>query len=269
MQSRVGPNIEQALAKTEADAIATLKVEKTLSASLRKFYNAAKTGSLQELRSTIENTEKALSSLRQQFTNAKEGWDFDEDSYFTGGLYSSEIIALGKQMGVNIFERDEYLYCYPVLIRVSSNDKQVFINKKRESHIRPSVLITKLKDLQRKPARFRPELFLETLFKAYHIALSTRPKEFSKVALRVIPLKEIYELLTLLPGQTKEYSKQEFVRDVYLLHKSGADTTRTGAKVGFPVSTATRNPSKLMTIITEAGEEKPYYGISFTEPSKE
>lgn len=267
MQSRVGPNIEQSLAKTEADAIATLKVANTLIASLRKFYNAAKTGSLQELRSTVETTEKALSSLRQQFTNAKEGWDFDEDSYFTSGLYSSEIIALGKQTGVNIFERDDYLYCYPVLIRVSPNDKEVFIDKKRESHIRPSVLLTRLKDLQRKPARFKPEKFLETLFKAYHIALATRHKEISQAALRVIPLQEIYKLLTLLPGH--EYSKQEFIRDVYLLHRSGTDTTRTGAKVRFPASTPTRNPSKLMTMITEAGEEKRYYGISFTEPSKE
>ena len=268
MQSRGGSDLEQALANTEADAIATLKVANTLIASLRKFYNAAKTGSLQELRSTVETTEKALASLRQQFTNAKEGWDFDEDSYFTGGFYTSEIISLGKQTGVNIFEHDDYLYCYPVLIRVSPNDKAVFIDKKRESRIRPSVLLTRLKELQRKPARFRPESFLETLFKAYHIASATRQKEFSQTA-PVIPLKEIYELLTLLPGQTKEYSKQEFIRDVYLLHKSDADTTKSGARVRFPVSTATRNPSKILTMINEAGEEKSYYGISFTESSRE
>lgn len=268
MQSRVGPNIEQSLAKTEADAIATLKVANTLIASLRKFYNAAKTGSLQELRSTVETTEKALSSLRQQFTNAKEGWNFDEDAYFAGGLYSSEIIALGRQTGVNIFERDDYLYCYPVLIRVSPNDKAVFIDKKRETRIRPSVLLARLKELQRKPPRFRPESFLETLLKTYRIACATRHKEISQTA-PVIPLKEIYELLTLLPGQTREYTKSEFIRDVYLLHRSGVDTTKTGAKVRFPISTATRTPSKIMTVITEAGEEKSYYSISFTGSSRE
>ncbi|MEA1959369.1 MAG: hypothetical protein U9N44_06920, partial [Chloroflexota bacterium] len=91
MQNRGESNLEKALAKTESDAIATLKLANTLLASLRKFRNAAKTGSLQELRSTLDTADKALSSLRQQFANAKEGWDFDEGSYFLNGLYSSEI----------------------------------------------------------------------------------------------------------------------------------------------------------------------------------
>lgn len=266
MQNSDGQNLEQALAKTEADATATLKAADIVVRSLRKLRAATKLGNLRELRSAIEAAEKAMVALRQQLTNTREGWDFDEERYFADGLYSTEIIATGQQMGISIFERDNRLYCYPVLIRVSSNDKAVFIDRKRENRIRPSVLVARLKELQHKPPAFRPETFLEALFKAYSKAVAMRGKDLLGMA-TVVALVDIYELLTLLPGQTREYSKQEFARDIYLLHHSGVDTTRTGAKVSFPFTG--RAPSRTLTVIDEAGEIKRYYGISFTPASKE
>lgn len=268
MQNSDRQNLEQALAKTEADATATLKAVNSMLGPLRRFRAAAKAGNLRELRSSTEAAEKAMDVLRQQFTNAKEGWDFDEERYFASGLYPTEIIAIGQQIGVSIFERDDRLYCYPVLIRVSPNDKAVFIDKKRENRIRPSVLVTRLKELQRKPPPFKPEMFLEALFKAYSKAVAMRGKDLLQMA-PVIRLIDIYELLTLLPGQAREYSKQEFARDIYLLHRSGVDATKSGARVSFPASTGTKTPSRTISVITEAGEERRYYGICFTQASKE
>lgn len=268
MQDSGVPTLEQALAKTEADAEATLKAAKSVTRCVGKVRAAAKVGSLRELRTSIELADKAIATLRQQFSNAKEGWNFDEERYLAGGLYSKEIIRVGQQMGVSIYERDERLYCYPVLIRVSSTDKAVSIDRKRESHIRPSVLVTRLKELQRKPPPFRSEAFLEALFKTYSKAVAMRAKSLPQMS-PVIQLLDIYELLTLLPGQAREYTKQEFARDIYLLHSSGIDTTKSGARVRFPVSSATRTPSRIITVITEAGEERPYHGISFTEAQEQ
>ncbi|MBM4462019.1 MAG: hypothetical protein FJ012_01625 [Chloroflexi bacterium] len=268
MQSSDGQSLEQALAKTEADVVVTLKAADAIVRSLRRFRTAAKVGNLRELRSSVEAVEKGMAALRQQFANAKEGWTFDEESYFAGGLYSREIVAVGRQMDVSIFERDDRLYCYPVLIKISSSDKAVFVDKKRETRIRPSVLVSRLRELQRKPPLFRPEAFLEALYKAYSKAVAMRGKELLQMA-PVIPLVDIYDLLTLLPGQAKEYTKQEFARDIYLLHRSGVDSTKGGAKVRFPSSTGTKTPSRTIGVITETGEEKRYYGISFIKGSKE
>jgi len=69
-----------------------------------------------------------MAGLRQQFANAREGWTFDEEGYFANGLYSQEVVATGQQMGVRIFTRDERLYCYPALIRISPNEKAVSID---------------------------------------------------------------------------------------------------------------------------------------------
>lgn len=266
MESNEPLNLEQALAKTEADAAATLKAANALLSSLRKFHGAAKTGNLRELRTALEAGERALAGLRQQFANAREGWTFDEEGYFANGLYSQEVVATGQQMGVRIFTRDERLYCYPALIRVSPNEKAVFIDRKRDNCVRPSVLVTRLKELQRKPSRFRPEAFLAVLFEAYTNVVARRGKEDHVQMAPVVPLVDIYELLTLFPGLSREYSKQEFARDIYLLHRGGVDTTRNAARVSFPISRGT--PSKTLSVIDETGEEKRYYGICFTYASK-
>ncbi len=256
--------LEQALGKTETDAAATIKAAGTVMASLRRMRAAAREGNLRELRTSIEASENALAALRQQFANAREGWAFDEERYLAEGAYARELMAVAERQGVKVVERDERLYCYPVLIRVSPSDRAVSIDKKREARIRPSVLVSRLQQLQRKPPRFRTEPFLAALFEAYSKAVAMRGKDMLSMA-PVIPLADIYEMLTMLPGQAREYSKQEFARDVYLLHRSGVDATRNGAKVSFPISRGVQ--TKTFAVIDETGEEKRYYGISFTVAS--
>lgn len=258
-------SLEKALAKTESDAVAAFKAATITVSSLKKFRAAAHKGDLRELQKTIDATGQALTALGQQFTNAKEGWeDFDVEHYFEKGLYySQELVATAKQMGVRIDQREERLYCHPALIRVSHNEKAVFIDKKRENGIRPSVLVARLKELQRKPPRFRSESFLKALFDAYSKAVAMRGKDRLQKG-TVVPLLDIYELFTLLPGQTREYSTQEFARDIYLLHRSDVNTTKTGERVSFPASTGTKTLTRTISVITEEGEENRYYGICFT-----
>ena len=257
-------SIEQALTQTETDTIATLKAADVMTKNLRKLRGAAKSGNLRELRSSIDAAEKALAALRQQFSNAKEGWAFDEEGYLADGRYFKEVLATAERMGVRMFERDDRIYSYPSLVRVSASEKSVLIDKKRESRIRPSVLVSILRDVQRKPPRFKYQQFLDALYTTYLKVLAIRGMDYSHAP--VIPLVDIHELLTLLPGQAREYTKQEFARDIYLLHRSGVESSK-NAKISFPISRGA--PGRILTIIDEAGEEKRYYGICFTPMNEE
>jgi len=255
-------SLEKALAKTESDADAAFKAATTTVSSLKKFRAAAHSGDLRELRKTIEAADQAITALRQQFANAKEGWDFDEEGYLSGMDFLSEILQTAKQMGVKVFEQDDRLYCYPFLIRILPNERSVLIDKLRERRLRPSVLVTHLKDLQNKPVRFKPETFLECLFAAYRQAVAARGKDLFGTGV-VVKLRDIYELLTLLPGQSKEYSLQEFARDIYLLDQRHVNRTKNGQIVSFPASTGTKSGTNTITVITQGGHEKKYYGIAF------
>lgn len=269
MEEVYKPTLEKALAKTEQDAEMSLKAARAVVASLAKFRNAAKLGTLKELHAAIETAEKTEALLRQQIANTKAGWDFNEEAYLMDGSFIREVLDTAKQKGVSIYERDDRLYCYPVLIRVLPGERAVQINKTKEKKLRPPVLVEHLKELQKKPPRFQPKTFLEALYDAYCVAVKSREKGLLPTSGTVIPLLEIYELFTLLPGQSKEYSKHEFARDIYLLDRSGEVGVRNGAKVSFPASTGTRLVSRTLSVINENGEEKRYYGIAFSAPDKE
>jgi len=255
--------LEQALAKTEADADAACKAATAALRSLKKFRAAAEVGNLRELQKAIETTGQALAELKRQFVTAKAGWDFDEETYLSNGAFVTEVLAMAAHTGVNIYERDDRLYCYPSLIRVSPNDRVVVIDKTRERRLRPSVLVRHLQELQNRPVRFRSEAFLESLYDAYSTAVKTRSKDRRDTS-AIVPLVEIYNLLTLLPGQAKEYSRQEFARDLYLLDQSNVTTVRNGAVVSFHAARGNEAASKVIPLVTKDGQAKTYYGISFT-----
>ena len=119
-------------------------------------------------------------------------------------------------MGVNIYEHDGYLFSYPVLLRILHKERAIAIDRMRENRLRPSVLVKRLKEVQNKPPRFKPQTFLEMMFSAYSIVVAGRGKHLVGTG-TVIPLLELYQLFTLLPWQATEYTRQEFGRDVYLL----------------------------------------------------
>jgi len=259
------PNsLEKALAKTETDIDATLKAANSVVSSLKKFRGVIKTGSLRELRKTVESAEQAIAALKQQFVNTRDGWNFDTESYVASKAFPDEILEMSKTLGVNIFEQDERLYCYPFLIRILPNELAVQIDKTKDKRLRPSTLLSHLKALQNKPVRFKPEMFLESLFSAYETLIKSRGKDQVGKGI-VIPLMQIYGLLTLLPGQAKEYSRQEFARDVYLLDQSGATTAKKRFVISFPASTGIKSTPNTIRVITQEGQEKRYYGISFSD----
>jgi len=270
MEDQEKQNLEEVLAKTEADAEVTLKAASSVAGALRKLRTAAREGDLHNIDTAIETTESAIATLRQQFSNTEEGWEFDEESYFATNLYAEELIEAGRKTGLRIFERDGQLFCYPALIRISPSDRAVLIDKKRERHIRPSLLATRLKKVQQK-SRFKPDAFLESLFKAYSkaIAITHNMRALQdETAGPSILLMDIYELLTMLPGQTREYSKQEFAHDIYLLHRSGKICTRSGAEIGFALFTGRGKASKALAMIDEEGAPVAYYSIRFTQGEK-
>ncbi len=124
------------------------------------------------------------------------------------------------------------------------------------------MLAAHLKEVQQRPPRFRPEAFLASLYEAYR-RLNPPQRGLLTRASRVVRLLQIYDLVTILPGQSREYTKAEFARDIYLLDRSGVTKTRNGAVVALHAGSG-REPR--IQVITEKGGEKFYFGISFQTP---
>jgi hypothetical protein len=257
---------ERALHQTEADADASLKGAMAATSSLKRLRSVVHDGNLREVRSALAAAEQTVNALQQQVARTVNGWDFDEARYFGSGAYIHELLETAARMQLHIFEQDDRLYCYPSLLRVLPAERSILIDRTRERRLRPSIVVEHLRKLQDRPPRFRPDAFLEALFNAYR-ALTQRHGSGARGAAPIERLTRVYELLTLLPGQSREYSRQEFARDIYLLDRSGITETRDGFAVTFPASTATKSTTGVITAITERGQERRYWGISFTAPS--
>jgi hypothetical protein len=256
-------SLEQALSRTEASADAALRAAAAASKAIKLARSAAQVGNLRELRPTMAAAQQAVAALAAQLALTVGSWSFDEDAYLSDGSFSRELLETAGRMNLRMFEQDERLYCYPALLRVLPGERSVLIDRDRQRRLRPSVLVAHLQTIQRRPPRFKPEAFLEALLQAY-TALVAKHDKHARATGVAVRLMDIYALLTLLPGQTREYSRQEFARDVYLLDRSGVTTTRDGQVLSFPGSTGTRSSGALIRVVTESGEEKTYYGIAFT-----
>jgi hypothetical protein len=253
---------EAALQQTEADADASLKGAAEATSSLKRLRSVVHDGNLREVRSALAAADQSVQALQQQVARTVEGWDFDDASYFGSGAYTRELLETAARMQLAIFEQDDRLYCYPSLLRVLPAERMILIDRARERRLRPSTVVQHLRKVQDRPPRFRPDAFLESLFNAYR-ALVQRHGSDRLTAGPVERLARIYELLTLLPGQSRDYARQEFARDIYLLDRS-AITETSGFVVSFPASTATKSTSGVITAITENGQERRYWGIAFT-----
>lgn len=257
--------LEAALTSLERDAEATARAAEAAARAIKALQKAVKQGELRKLDAAISAANQAVKALGQQFANTKDGWSFDTEGYLSSGEFAKELIECARKQGVNIREQDELLYCYPSLIRVLPGEQCVKIDKVRKVTLRPSVLAAHLKDVQQRKPRFKPEPFLESLYEVYRW-LNPLQRGLLVRTGRAVRLLQIYERLTILPGQSREYTKAEFARDIYLLDRSGVTKTRNGAVVDFPASTGTKTPSATIMVITESGREKTYYGISFETP---
>lgn len=255
--------LEAALNTFEREAGAAVKALSGALREAKKLQSAAVHGQLRDLRTGIDTSAKLADQAAGAVRDLRAAWTFDEGAHFADGGFVKEVLALGEQEQLSAVESDDRILSYPVIVRISPVDTTVLIDKVRERRVRPSVLVRQLKALQLRPPRFKAEAFIEALGAAYDLALAGK-------ALRpasTVGLLDVYTVLTLMPGAAREYSKQEFARDVYLLDQSGVVTTRGGRNMSLPASALTRGSGKLTTV-TRSGQSKVYAGICFEAPGR-
>lgn len=259
---------EQALARTEADALGTQRAAEAVVKASKALVTAAKAGDLAALERTLAETTRTMSALAVQQRNALEGWDFDAIEHVRSGGYLAELKDAAEALQLRLFEQEGRLFSYPVLLRIvpgsEVSDLVVTIDRKRTRTIRPSFLAALLKRASTQPPKFKAAAFLKALYEAYRVAEGDYGRR--EVDARTGPMVELvrlYELLTLFPGHQREYGRQEFARDLYLLDQGAVKETN-GHSFRLAASTGTKlSASKFFQLVDREGHERMYYAICF------
>jgi len=251
---------EQGFAEAERAAGAAGKVVAALAGAVKQLEKAAAEGDILKIRKTAERLGTIIESARQDVVNARSAWPFsaDEEEAYLRDFYAGEVVEAARAEGLQIQRRDEGLVLFPSILRVLANDRAVKINRKKVPGIRPSRVVKALRDIQLRKQKGTPENLLEVLHKAYRLVVGS---EYGKT----VTLASIYEALTLLPGSTANYDQTDFVRDLFLLDRSGVTRTKSGSTYSLPASTGTKASKGTYSFVAPDGETVSYYGIKFSE----
>lgn len=252
--------LEGALAATQRSAEAAFKVASGVARDLRNASTRAKAGQIRELRKALASARSTARTLAEQVERLQEEFDLDESEHLASGAFTKELLATAQARGVTIYEEEDRLLCYPSLLRILPGEAAVEIDRVRERRLRPSVLVDLLAATQEKAPRFKTEAFLDSLRTGYELVVAREQKKPDGV----VRLIDIWAVLTMLPGQRGQYSKQEFARDLYLLDQNGlTSTTRSRRKLRWAASTGTKGTGVLVTV-ARSGQRQYYWGVSFT-----
>ncbi len=256
---------EQAFQELENQATVMVKKTSQLASLAKKFHKATQDGNIQLIRKFAVQLNEAIKSAEEEVGQPISPWPFkpEEEEEYLKKNYISELLGMAKRNDVKIFQDADRLIVFPSVLQILPSDKAVKIDRNKVATIRPSKMVSLLKEHQTKKPKFASERFLESMYKAYKLLVGKEGRE-------VIALYKIYDALTLAPGVAQEYSKSDFARDLYLLDRSGLIQTRSGAKYIFSTSTGTRgsNPRNTYTFVSPEGEMVIYYGIRFMENSQ-
>lgn len=252
-------SLETALAEAEAQNEATLKAAAAVVRELKRVQTSARLGHLRNLDKALDAARGLAGQLASAAKQQRTDWTFAAESHLESGAYTDEVLAVARGEGVKAFHQDDQIVSYPSLVKVQPAALAVTIDKKRNPNIRPSVLVAELARLQNRAPRFKADAFLESLVKAYEVLVQRGSMKYDAT----LKLMDVYDLLTMLPGQKSDYSKQEFARDLYLLDLSGVTVTRRGRELRFAASTLTKG-SQHLTTVSRDGQQKVYAGISFS-----
>lgn len=249
---------EAALAATEAAVEAAQREAALVVKELKKARTAAATGQVRDLRRALAAAVEAAGTAAEAAKAAEASYDLDETELLSSGAYVQELLAAAGAAGLAMVEDDERLLCYPSLVRVLPGDAALEIDRRRERRLRPSVVVAALADAQARPPKGKPAALLESLMGAYELlaAREGRPDP-------VLRLDAVWQVLTMLPGAARDYSKPEFARDLYLLDQSRIVTTKSGRTLRFHASSGTRGAG-VLTTVARTGQQQRYWGISFT-----
>lgn len=253
-------SFEAMLTAAERDIDAALRGANATVRELKKALAAARTGQIRDLRKALAAAETAAAALAGDTATLVGALDLDEQEYLSSGGYVKELLAAAEARGLTIVEEDNLLLCYPSLLRMLPADAAIEIDKVRERRLRPSVLISLLSAAQERDVRFKAEAFLDSLRAAYELLASGDDRRPDGV----VRLLDIWTVLTMLPGQRAQYTKQEFARDLYLLDRSGVTrTSRNPRTLRWSASTGTKGAGVLVTV-APSGQQQRYWGVSFT-----
>jgi len=265
---RLSNELEAALANLEDVARTAKRSSALLTKAANELEKRAKSGDLSSLRDARSKVAAAGRDAALSATRAADAWPWpteDAEEAYLERHYGDELTAEATSRGLRLYPYDGGWSAFPVLIRPDARGRAVRIDRKRSRAMRPSAILDLVVKARKAKPRQTPERFIEILYTGYRGALGLSALERNLFRENTaVQLIEVYRALTPLPDSSKDYSIEEFKRDIHQLNLSGVRATKAGATVHFSAATGTKGGGRgVLTVIDDQAQPHQYYAVSF------
>jgi hypothetical protein len=222
-----------------------------------------KSGALSNVRTSLRPCVELVAGMSESLGQIGADLNAPIAPYLQSPEYFADISVECKGLGLQLRDDGDSWYCFPSTIKVLAEEEAVVINGSRTIEILPASIAVKLKAAYDAATANPPKQFLDVLFRAY-VAIRSNSGQYDELIGSVVPVIDLYNVLTLWPERKRQYSRSQFALDLYLLDRSGV-TLVSGKRLTFSASTGARDRSKIVGVQDEHGYEKVYYGIYFVD----
>ena len=256
--------LEQQFLEIEKLAISLQKTAGAMAAAGKALLKAAKDGDAAAVEKALDRVKAVVAAAVAESEKASEALQLrgDQLERYLSTEYRSELLEFAKHNAVAIREVLGLLSAYPTTIRIAPKEHALVIDGRRTPVLRPSSVVALLKKNRDRSAAMPGDKFIETLYNAYNLVTGPEGRGQPQA------LSRLYEVLTLLPGVSSQYTEAAFIRDVSTLNFEGPHQTRSGARLSLPASTATKTQRGVYTAVGPDGEVTQYVGVQFTEANE-
>jgi hypothetical protein len=231
-----------------SDATKSVQVAKSAIVKLKKECSAGDLYAIEKQLSLIEEMSDSLGQVGPQLRKAW-GWASDDIDQYVSGPLLDEVRRACEEGGLAMHQALGSNWVGGRKLEVS---KTVRLGKiALKGHVASS-LAKQVNDHLSKGASRKPEAFAEMLAKIL--------REFGTTS-KQIELRTIYNLITALPGVSKEYDEATFVSEVNLLGEAMDEngfTVRSGERLYYPGAGRAVGSGKAIQMVDDEGRVRAY-----------
>ncbi len=244
-----------------------LEKRRQASAHLSRLERALREGNLEQAQRSIGWLEAALNKQRETLAGLKERLPAFDVADYLRNQFEPEFVAACRAQDLKVSGHFPSYEVFPFRVKVYPERGTIEINNRVVHILRPRALAAHLKDLKARlyRERFNAVRFIDSLARVYDAVLAVRRMEQGR-DLRGdldIPLQEVYEYLTPLPVQSREYPRHMFAFDLHRLFVMDVFTASDGRRLVLG-STPRRGQARTFVVFDAQGREHRYGSLRFT-----
>ncbi|MDH7578364.1 MAG: hypothetical protein QHH75_11245 [Bacillota bacterium] len=259
-------NLDEFLDRELGEVRRELLERKRQSAShSNKLEKAFRDGDLEQAQRVIGWLEAVFAKQQEAFNTIKEKLPcFDAAAYLRED-FELGFFAACRAQGLTVTGSFPTYEVFPFRVRVYPERSAIEVNDRVVRLLRPRALAAYLKAARERLYRenFNANRFIDALARTYDTLLAIH---WAKQGIDLpqgtdIPLQDIYEQLTILPLQKRQYTRQHFAFDLHRLLLADIFTTSDGRRLELGEPGKKIRP---IVIYDAQGRERRYGSLRFT-----